>query len=315
MPEESPPDVACVGMGNVGRGWAILFASAGCRVTAFDSAPAAVVAARRHIEQCVEQLARYRMVADPDVLLDRIRHVDTLEAAVEGAQYVQESVAENESVKRAVFCELDAAIGPDTIAGSSTSEICGSRFLLGLGASERFMVVHPINPPYLIRAVELCPTSSTSEHSVKWVEQFLLRLRQVPILVRKEIKGFVANRLQVALLAEALHLIGEGYCSAADVDAVVKHGLGLRWSFMGPFETGHLNSDRGYLEYVRKFEPLMRDIAADLQPTYPWTFEHIAQIDAQCRQQTPPEVVAARQLWRDDMLMGIRRFLATREDR
>jgi 3-hydroxyacyl-CoA dehydrogenase len=300
-------------MGNVGRGWAILFASAGCRVAAFDASPAALAAARAHIARCVERLVEHRMVNEPDALLERIQYTDTLEAAVQGAHYVQESVAEDESVKRNVFRALDASIGPQTIVGSSTSEICGSRFMLDFNASDRFLVVHPINPPYLIRAVELCPTPSTSEQAVQWVERFLIELRQVPIRIRKEIKGFVANRLQIALLTEALHLIGEGYCSSADVDAAVKHGLGMRWSFMGPFETGHLNSDRGYLEYVRKFEPVMRDIAADLQPNYPWTLEQIARIDDQCRRQTPPEAVPSRQVWRDDMLMRIRRFLAIRE--
>lgn len=313
MPVESAVDVACIGMGNVGRGWAILFASAGCRVAAFDASPSAITAARAHIERCVARLVDHRMVSEPGTLLERIRYVDTMAAAVRDAHYVQESVAENEQVKRSVFRELDASIGPQTIVGSSTSEICGSRFMLDLRASERCLVVHPINPPYLIRAVELCATPSTSEHAMRWVERFMLDLRQVPIRVRKEIKGFVANRLQVALIVEALHLIGEGYCSAADVDAAVKHGLGMRWSFMGPFETGHLNSERGYLDYVSKFEPVLRGIAADLQPNYPWTLEHIASIDEQCRRLTPPAAVPERQLWRDDMLMRIRRFLGSCE--
>lgn len=308
-----PLNVACVGMGTIGRGWAILFASAGCHVTAFDSSSAAMDAARDYIAQCVERLAAHGIVRDQGALLDRIRYVQTLQSAVEGAHYVQESVAEDEGVKRAVFRELDSLVGPQTIVGSSTSEICGSRFLLGLAASERFLVVHPINPPYLIRATELCPTPSTSEAAVQWVEQFLTSLRHVPIRVRKEIKGFVVNRLQVALIAEALHLVSEGYCSAADLDTAVKHGLGMRWAFMGPFETGHLNSDRGYLEYMRKFEQVMRDIAADLRPTYPWTLEQVARIDEQCRDQTPAEAVPSRQLWRDDTLMAIRGFLTRRE--
>jgi len=301
--------VACIGVGQIGRGWALLFASRGLETRLFDNDPGRLAQALEQMRASAGALVEAGLVADADAVVARLRVSGSLQEAVAGADYVQESIAEDVALKRALFEALDGLAPPSCILGSSTSEIAGSRFMERLRHPGRALVVHPVNPPYLIPVVELCPTARTDASTVARTEGFMRSLGQEPVLVRREISGFLLNRLQMAVINEALHLVGEGYCSAADVDRTLTHGLGLRWAFMGPFETGHLNSAQGYLDYVTKFEPLMRTMAADLAHAYPWTHGLAAAIDAECQARTPADRIPERQLWRDRRLMALRRHL------
>jgi 3-hydroxyacyl-CoA dehydrogenase len=289
---------ACVGAGPVGRAWTLAFARSGKRVALFDTDEGAIDAALRWIRQAAG--------AGADDILARVNVARTLEAAMEGAAYVQESVVEDEAVKRAIFAAMDAACEPAAIIASSTSEIVGSRFQEGLAGRGRCLVAHPLNPPHLVPLVELCPTPWTTKASVEAARRFLTSVGQRPITLNKEVRGFVANRLQVAVIAEALHLVEEGVCSVEDVDTAMKHGLALRWLVTGPFETGHLNADGGYQEYLRKYGPALHAIASDLGGDRPWSDDLITTVDAACRRATVGASVPARQAWRDRRLAEVR---------
>lgn len=128
---------------------------------------------------------------------------------------------------------------------------------------------------------------------------------QAPILVRREVQGFVLNRLQGALLNEALRLFRDGYVSAADLDKTVKHGLGLRWSFMGPFETIDLNAPQGVVDYGERYGPLYRDVDDQRGDDDPWDPETLGALDAERRRALPGEKLAERQAWRDRRLMAL----------
>jgi len=301
--------VTCIGCGTIGTGWALLFALHGHEVTLFDAGAGICESARDRIRILLSGAEFRDAGIDADAVMTRIRIARDFDAAVGQADYVQESIVEDVDIKRALFARLDTATGPRTILASSTSEILGSRFMTELSHPERCLVVHPTNPPYLIPLIELCPTVLTDAATIDRVTRLMFSLARQPICLRREISGFILNRLQMAVLGEALHLVGEGYCGPDDIDRVIKDGLGLRWAFMGPFETGHLNSPGGYLDYVRKFEPLMRAIAGDLRVDYPWNFETIEQIDAQCQRTTPTDAVGSRQAWRDTVIAKLRRAL------
>jgi L-gulonate 3-dehydrogenase len=293
--------VACIGAGTVGRSWAALFARAGYRVALYDSE------ARR----AEEALSWISQIADPG----RVWIAGSLDQAVLSATYVQESVIEDASIKREVFTSLDRFAPADAILASSTSQIVGSRFIEGLPGASRCLISHPLNPPHLVRLVELCGTPWTSEAAIARASEILERAGQRPIRVRKEVDGFVANRLQVAVLVEALHLVSEGYCSVKDVERALTDGLAPRWTVVGPFETGHLNAPGGYRDYLHKYGPALRAIAGTLagaSASIPdWTPELIERIDQACREMMPGIDIEMRQALRDRKLAALREWQDT----
>ena len=308
--------VACIGAGNVGRAWAIVFARAGCEVTLYDSAAGAVEQhALPAIQQSLRDLAAAGWVDDAAPILARIHATDSLPSAVCGATYVQESVKEDLATKRAVFAQLGQHAPPETILASSTSAIPGSQFLDAAAQAERCLVAHPVNPPYLIPLVEVCPAPFTTPAVVDRCTEFLRRVGQQPILVRREVPGFILNRLQFTLVAEALHLVGEGYCEPDDIDKVLKHGLAMRWAFIGPFEVAHLNATGGFAGFIDNLGDMMRTLARDAKTDYNWGPELVAAIHHELAKKTPVEQIAPRQAWRDRRIMALRTHLADAADR
>jgi len=223
---------------------------------------------------------------------------------VEGAAYVQESVLERVEVKRRLMQELDALAGPELIVGSSTSGIPGSAFALGLSISPRVLIVHPVNPPYLVPVVELVPSPETSPATLAFADALMRAVGQTVVQVKKEVEGFVLNRLQAVLLREAWALVEEGVASCEDVDRTVRDGLGWRWSFMGPFETIDLNAPGGVADYAQRLGPLYQRIADSRRHAEPWGAPLIAQVEAERRQVLAQDDLAARRAWRDERLMA-----------
>ncbi|HET6519663.1 MAG TPA: 3-hydroxyacyl-CoA dehydrogenase [Geminicoccaceae bacterium] len=297
--------VALIGSGLVGRGWAIVFARAGGEVALFDADPPALEAAVPAIEASLADLKALGLVDDPAAVGARIRPAASLAEALRGAAYVQESVAEDVAVKLAVFEELDAVAEDDAVLASSTSGIPASAFTERLARRRRCLVAHPLNPPYLIPLVELCPAPWTDPAAVERARAVLEQAGQVPVLVRREVEGFIVNRLQGALLHAAFALVEEGVAGAEDVDRAVKHGLGLRWSFMGPFETIDLNAPGGIADYVRRYGPLYLKIAQDQGPAHPWGERLLARIERERRELLPESGFEARKGWRDRRLMAL----------
>lgn len=291
---------ACVGLGVIGRSWAIAFARAGWQVRLFDAQPAVADKAVAQIDRALAKLGQ-----QDSGVRERIRPVDTLADALDGANYIQESIREDIDLKRAIFRDLDREAGPETLIGSSTSGLPGSAFMGGLDISPRCLVVHPTNPPHLVPLTELCRTLWTSDAGFAAISQIMTTIGQVPVTIHREITGFVLNRLQSAVVQEALSLVGRGIIDPIDLDKVMAFGLGLRWAFMGPFETGHLNADGGYRDYMAKYasdwEGDFRDLARDtiVDPAV------VARI-ADALEQAKPGSVADRQLWRDRQLLAVR---------
>lgn len=297
--------VAIVGAGLVGRGWAMVFARAGHEVAIFDGSAEIRSSVLAKIRASLEDMREAGLVDDVEPLMARLRVAETLEGAVAGADYIQESVLERREVKQAVCLEIDAAMRPDAVVGSSSSGIPASAFTEGCPRRSRFLIAHPVNPPHLVPLVELVPAPWTDPEIVPWLREQMEAAGQAAIVVRKEIDGFVLNRLQGALLNEAWALLEEGVASAADIDLTVSHGLGYRWSFMGPFETIDLNAPGGIADYAARLGPLYHSIAEDRRNPEPWSAELITRAEAERREKLPASELGSRSAWRDRKLMAL----------
>jgi 3-hydroxyacyl-CoA dehydrogenase len=296
---------AIVGAGLIGRAWAHVFARAGWNVRVWDPAPQQRECAAALIDRSLHDLARHGMVADPVSAAKRVVVVPTLAEAVAAVDYVQESGPETLEVKIATFAELDALAPADAVLASSTSAIVASRFTEHLRGRARCIVAHPVNPPHLVPLVELCGAPWTSPETKDRARRILREVGQVPVEVKKEIDGFILNRLQVALLTEAFRLVQEGYVSPEDLDHTVADGLGLRWAFMGPFETIELNAPGGLTDYCERYVPWFRRYVADPPPATVWD-DAQWKLAAQAWNRTPTTGwIAEKSRWRDDRLAAL----------
>jgi 3-hydroxyacyl-CoA dehydrogenase len=298
--------IAIIGSGLVGRSWAVSFARAGCDAFLWDSQAGAAEAAVRYIEQILPDLEANDLLrgSAPEQVLARLHLAGTVEAALDGAVYAQESTPEDLAVKRQVFTRLDAAAASGTILASSTSALLPSLFSEGLKGKARCLVAHPITPPYIIPATEVVPAPWTRPDVVERTAELLRQIGHAPIVMKKELDGFLINRLQGALLHEAFRLVAEGYAGTADIDACLCEGLALRWSFIGPFETIDLNAPGGVRDYVARYGPAFARMAEGASPIA-WSGAVLDLVEAERRAALPATALAARQAWRDRRLMAL----------
>jgi L-gulonate 3-dehydrogenase len=297
--------VAVIGAGLVGAGWAIVFARAGLDVRVYDANPSATDRALSLIADQLKELSSFGLVDHPDEVAAHVTPASRLADAVDGAAYAQESVLELVDVKRRLMQDLEQVAPPDLVIGSSSSGIPASTFTNGMKVASRVLIVHPINPPYLVPVVELVPSPETSRATIDFADSLMRALERSVVHVRKEVQGFVLNRLQAALLREAWALVEDGVASCEDIDRTVRDGLGWRWSFMGPFETIDLNAAGGIADYALRLGPLMHEIARSRNHEEPWSQELIRKVEAERRQLLSQDSLPGRRAWRDRLLMAL----------
>ncbi len=303
--------VAIVGSGLIGRAWAMIFARAGWDVRLFDKAEGVAVCAVPLCAEGLQNLAANGLCADPAGAAARIRAVASLGEALADCTFVQENGPELLDVKRALFAELDALTPANTVIASSSSAIRCSLFTEDLAGRGRCLVGHPVNPPHLIPLVEISGAPWTDPAALTRARAVYETIGQVPITVLKEIEGFILNRLQGALLAEAFRLASEGYVTPQDLDRTVADGLGLRWSFMGPFETIELNAPGGIADYCGRYTGFYKRLAAEPPPPSVYETEAVETI---LRQWQEPNDLPARMQRRDRRLAALRAHKQTQED-
>jgi 3-hydroxyacyl-CoA dehydrogenase len=297
--------VAIVGTGLVGRAWAIAFARAGAACRLFDATPGAAELAKERIAVLLDDMVEAGLLKAAAPVLRRLETVWTLPEALADAHWLQESVPEELALKRQVWADIDALAPSTTLLASSTSALVPSKFTEHLAGRERCFVAHPLNPPYLIPAAELVPAPWTSPETMRRAADILTGIGMAPISMTRELDGFVMNRLQGALLEEAFRLVEGGYCSAEDVDRGLKHGLALRWSFMGPFETIDLNAPLGVRDYCERYQHIYERLHPSMQHRADWTGPVLGRIEAERREALPADQLEARQRWRDRRLMAL----------
>lgn len=307
------PQAAIVGAGIIGSSWALVFARAGWQVRVFARHAAVRDSVVERVRRSAERSKAIAPDAEVEEMLARMTLAATLDEAVDGAAWVQESVEEDVEVKGALFAALDRAAPAGAVLASSTSSIGVSHFTASLEGRGRCLVVHPATPPHLIPVVEVVPAPWTTPDTVERAFAVMREVGQEPVLVRREQPGFVMNRLQGALLTEMFRVVADGLMSPNDVDALIRDGFGLRWAFLGPLEGVDLNAPGGIADYLARygfmFDALARErgsLDAVVTPAV------VAALHEAMREKLPLGELPARVAWRDERMAALRALRASR---
>ncbi|MHC8285703.1 3-hydroxyacyl-CoA dehydrogenase [Pseudomonas sp. XS1P51] len=300
----SPHVVAVIGAGSIGVAFAIVFARAGWSVRLQDPDAQRLQLARQEIASRCAELVHYGLLQEtPEALDARVTLCSDLASAVADVTLVQECAPERLDLKIELFRQLDSLAPPAAILASSSSALTASSFADTLPGRSRCLVAHPGNPPYLLPVIEIVPAPFTTTQHIDQALALYTEAGLTPVRLQKEIEGFVFNRLQGALLREAYCLVRDGITSVADIDKVVSQGLGLRWAFMGPFETVDLNTRGGIGSHALKMGPAYARMGAERGQHDPWTADLVALVEGQRRALVPLDKWEERVAWRDRALM------------
>nr|D7UNT2.1 RecName: Full=L-carnitine dehydrogenase; Short=CDH; Short=L-CDH [Rhizobium sp.]BAJ10559.1 L-carnitine dehydrogenase [Rhizobium sp. YS-240] len=295
---------ACVGGGVIGGAWVARFALAGIDVKIFDPHPEA----ERIIGEVMANAERaYAMLTmAPLPPKGKLTFCKSIEEAVEGADWIQESVPERLELKRGVITKIDAAARPDALIGSSTSGLLPSDLQSEMHHPERMFVAHPYNPVYLLPLVELVGGKKTSKATIERAMQGVEQIGMKGVVIAKEIEAFVGDRLLEALWREALWLIQDDICHTETLDNVMRYSFGMRWAQMGLFETYRIaGGEAGMRHFLAQFGPCLK---------WPWTkFTDVVDLDdalvekigAQSDAQAAGRSIRELERIRDENLVGI----------
>jgi ketoreductase RED1 len=237
--------VTVVGAGTIGVSWTALFLGHGLTVTVHDPQPGIADRVRRELAQVAPVLEQLGLAAHD--LTDRLTFDPDLDSAVADADVVMENGPENLELKRELFARIEKVTAPTALLLTSTSGIRATDIAANLTRPQRLLVAHPFNPPHLVPLVEIVPGEGTDPAAVDHAVAFCRALGKQPMVLRKEVPGFVANRLQAALLREAVDLVDQGVVDVAELDDIVTSSIGMRWAAFGPFKTFHLAGGPGGL--------------------------------------------------------------------
>lgn len=252
---------AALGVGVIGSGWVARALANGLDVVAWDPGAGAEQQLRANVANAWPALERTGL--KPGASQSRLRFVATVEECVKDADFIQESAPEREDLKLKLHAQISAAAKPNAIIASSTSGLLPTDFYAGATHQERCIIGHPFNPVYLLPLVEVLGGKNTAPAAIDAAIQIYSELGMRPLRVRKEVPGFIADRLLEALWREALHLVNEGVASTGEIDDAIRFGAGIRWSFMGTFLTYTLaGGEAGMRHFMTQFGPALE---------LPWT--------------------------------------------
>ena len=243
--------VACIGSGLVGQGWATLFALKGYKVVLQDLTDEKLDEAVKRVSHHIDVLVDSGLGSDPEAAKKRLSKTTSIEEALKGTDFVIESVYEKLEVKCPLYAEMDEIAPKHVILASSTSGYMMSEINRDMKKyPERAIVAHPWNPVHLVPLVELSPSPETSKETINITYKLMEDIGRVPVILKKEVPGFIANRLSAVLWREALDLADQGVASVEDIDKAIKAGPGIRWAIMGPYLTYHLGGGKGGIKYI-----------------------------------------------------------------
>jgi len=302
--------VVC-GSGIVGQSWALIFARGGNDVVLYDIKDSQLQSGMDGFKNqlAIVQKAGLLWGQDPEKVAARVSTSTSLAEAMKDAIYVQECVPEDKGIKTKVFKAIDDVLAQSgntkAIIASSSSNMGVSLFASTCKHRSQCLVSHPINPPFAIPVVEVVPASFTDAQTVSAARSFLKACGQVPVVLTKEVDGFLVNRLQYALLAEAFRLVQDGVASPQDIDSTISQGLALRWSFMGPFQTIDLNAPDGVQDYCDRYASSVYRVVKKQDNSVEWTPETIKKIHDAMREEVPASQLKDRAAWRNNRLINL----------
>ncbi len=294
---------AALGSGVIGSGWVARALAHGLDVVAWDPAAGAEAQLRGRIAKCWPALEKNGLKAGASQ--SRLRCVATVEECVAQADFIQESAPETLGLKIALHRQISAAARPDVLIASSTSGLLPSEFYADAKNPERCVVGHPFNPVYLLPLVEVVGGAKTSPDAIQAAMRIYRDLGMKPLHVRKEIPGFIADRLLEAMWRESLHLVNDGIATTGEIDDAIRYGAGIRWSFMGSFLIYTLaGGDAGMRHFMAQFGPALK---------LPWTKLEapeltdglIDSVVAGTGVQLGKHSIAELERYRDDCLMAV----------
>jgi carnitine 3-dehydrogenase / betainyl-CoA thioesterase len=299
-----PQTVGLLGGGVIGGGWAARFMLNGIDVRLYDPDPEA----ERKVDEVLDNARRAfaRLTLAPLPPEGALTHVASPEEAVEGVDFVQESVPEREELKRALLGAASRAAGADVVFASSTSGLLPSRLQEGMATPERLVIGHPFNPVYLLPLVEVCGGERTAPESAQRAAAVYRAVGMHPLVLRKELDAFVADRLLEALWREALWLVHDDVATVAEVDDAIRYGAGLRWAFMGTFMTYRIaGGEQGMRHFLAQFGPTLELPWTKLTDVPELSDGLLDKVVAQSEQQAAGRSIRELERLRDDCLVAV----------
>jgi carnitine 3-dehydrogenase len=304
--------VTCVGAGLIGQDWATLFSSAGLEVVLQDVSETILEKSVKGVQSNLLFLEANNLLkqGEADAALKRIKMTTLTGEAVCNADYVQESVPDDYGFKKQIFREMDRAAPRHAILASSSSGLLMTEIQKVATRPQRCVLVHPVLPVYLIPLVEIVGGEQTSRDTVTATYDFMKRLGKTPVLLKREVPGYIVNRLQAALLREAIDLVDKGVASAEDVDQAFCMGIGLRDPIIGPFLRIHL-AGGGVERFLDHFSQSYRHRWETMET---WTSIPPSAAKKMVKAVKEMEIVRTKTMeeiknWRDEMLVKILKII------
>ena len=300
-------NVGVIGGGLIGASWAAIFSKSGFNVFVYDPFPNVFETYKSRVTSFLEELKSIDETINIEESLNRISANVTIEDLCSNVEYIQESAPEILSVKQELFAKLDNLAPDEVVIGSSSSAMPISSITQNLKGQHRCIIAHPANPPHLIPCVEICPGENTSNKTIEKTKEIFTASGASIVNVKKEIDGFILNRLQGALLNEAMRLYSDGYASSDEIDATIRDGLGLRWAFMGPFETIDLNAPGGIKDYISRYGPMYIEMAKNQTKIPDWSEEAGKKLEIERRKILGHDKLDDRAKKRNQLLKSLRK--------
>ncbi len=300
-------NIGVIGGGLIGASWAAIFSKSGFNVFVYDPYPDVFDTYKSRVTSFLEELKTIDETINVQESLNRINANVTIEYLCSNVEYIQESAPEILSVKQELFAKLDNLAPEEVIIGSSSSAMPISSITQNLKGQHRCIITHPANPPHLIPCVEICPGENTSNKTIEKTKEIFTASGASIVNVKKEIDGFILNRLQGALLNEAMRLYSDGYASSDEIDATIRDGLGLRWAFMGPFETIDLNAPGGIKDYISRYGPIFVEMAKNQTKIPDWSEEAGKKLELERRKILSHDKLENRAKKRNQLLKSLRK--------
>ena len=300
-------NVGVIGGGLIGASWAAIFSKSGFNVFVYDPFPDVFETYKSRVTSFLEELKSIDETINIEESLNRISANVTIEDLCSNVEYIQESAPEILSVKQELFAKLDNLAPDEVVIGSSSSAMPISSITQNLKGQHRCIIAHPANPPHLIPCVEICPGENTSNKTIEKTKEIFTASGASIVNIKKEIDGFILNRLQGALLNEAMRLYSDGYASSDEIDATIRDGLGLRWAFMGPFETIDLNAPGGIKDYISRYGPMYIEMAKNQTKIPDWSEEAGKKLEIERRKILGHDELDDRAKKRNQLLKSLRK--------
>jgi len=267
-------NITCIGAGPIGGGWAAHFLAQGYQVTSYLHDASEYDALMRLLETAWVSLEQIGLADNAS--LGNFQYTTDLAETTENAEFIQESVPEVLKLKQGLYKTLGDIVDVNVVIASGTSGLSMTDIQANCATPERTVVAHPFNPPYLLPLVEMIGGENTSSECIAWTERFYTASGKSPLVMKKEIPGFIATRLQEAIWREALHMVANGEATVEQIDQAVVNGPGPRWALMGPCEIFHIGGGEGGMAYcLDQFGPALK---------LPWTRLVAPELTAELRQ-------------------------------